>query len=99
MYWKKKQWRQRDKPRAEKRADAGPVGDRRQAIAHFECGNVMISANKNNAAVEVKPSEQEKILIITDRRELQAIVDRKRTELEHEKIMSDAAAVAKGRRS
>jgi hypothetical protein len=55
----------------------------------------MISANKNNVTVEVKPSEKEKELITTDRRELQAIADKKRAALEHEKLMSDAAAVAR----
>ena len=54
----------------------------------------MISANKNNIAVEVIPSEREKELITTDRRELQAIADRKRAALEHDRLMADAAAVA-----
>jgi len=67
----------------------------RQAIVHFERGSAMISANKNNVAIEVKPSEKEKELITTDRRELQAIADRKRAALEHEKLISDAAANAK----
>ena len=55
----------------------------RQAIVHFERGNAMISANKNNVTVEIKPSEKEKLLITTDRRELQAIADRKREEKYH----------------
>ena len=70
----------------------------RQAIVHFERGNAMISANKNNIAVEVLPSEREKELITTDRRELQAIADRKRAALEHDRLMADAAAVAKKRK-
>jgi len=52
----------------------------RQAIIHFERGNAMISANKNNVTVEVKASPKELELITTDRRELQAIADRKREE-------------------
>ncbi|MCL2392667.1 MAG: TraM recognition domain-containing protein, partial [Oscillospiraceae bacterium] len=70
----------------------------RQAIVHFERGNAMISANKNNVAVEVKPSEKEKELITTDRRELQAIADRKRAAIEHDRLMADAAMIAKKRR-
>ena len=70
----------------------------RQAIVHFERGNAMISANKNNVTVEVKPSEKEKELITTDRRELQAIADRKRAAIEHEQLMNEAAAVAKKRK-
>ena len=52
----------------------------RQAIVHFERGNAMISANKNNVAVEIRPSEAEKALVTTDRRELQAIAERKKEE-------------------
>ena len=52
----------------------------RQAIVHFERGNAMISANKNNVTVEIKPSEKEKELITTDRRELQAIAERKKNQ-------------------
>jgi hypothetical protein len=70
----------------------------RQAIVHFERGNAMISANKNNVAVEVKPSEKEKELITTDRRELQAIADRKRAAIEHDRLMADAAEAARKRR-
>ena len=69
----------------------------RQAIIHFERGTAMICANKNHVVVEIKPSEKEKELITTDRRELQAIADRKRAAIEHEKLMSDAVAVAKKR--
>jgi len=69
----------------------------RQAIVHFERGNAMISANKNNVAVEIKASQREKILITTDRRELQAIADRKKADLEHEALMTEAAAIAKKR--
>lgn len=67
----------------------------RQAIVHFERGNAMISANKNNVAVEVKPSEKEKELITTDRRELQAIAERKRATIEHDRLMADVVAVAR----
>ena len=67
----------------------------RQAIIHFERGNAMISANKNNVMVEVKPSRKELELITTDRRELQAIADRKRAAIEHEQLMAEAAALAK----
>jgi len=66
----------------------------RQAIIHFERGNAMISANKNNVVVEVKPSEKEKELITTDRRELQVIADRKREALEQEKFISSVTADA-----
>jgi len=69
----------------------------RQAIVHFERGNAMISTNKNNVTVEVKASEKEKELITTDRRELQAIADRKRQVLEHQQLMEEAAAVAEKR--
>jgi len=58
----------------------------------------MISANKNNVAVEVKPSGKELELITTDRRELQAIANRKRAALEHEALMTEAAAVARKRK-
>ena len=61
----------------------------RLAIVKFRRGEAMISANKNNVAVEVKPSEKEKELITTDRRELQAIADQKRIAIEHEKLMME----------
>ena len=69
----------------------------RQAIVHFERGSAMISANKNNVVVNIKPSEKEKELITTDRRELQAIADRKRAVVEHDRLMADAAEIAKKR--
>ena len=59
----------------------------RQAIVHFERGTAMICANKNHVIVEVKPSEKEKELITTDRRELQAIADRKRAAIEQDRLM------------
>lgn len=46
-------------------------------ITHFERGNALISTNNNNIAVEIKCSQLEKELITTDRRELQAILERK----------------------
>ena len=46
-------------------------------ITHFERGNALISTNNNNIAVEIKCSQMEKELITTDRRELQAILERK----------------------
>jgi len=67
----------------------------RQAIIHFERGQAMISANKSNVVVEVKPSRKELELITTDRRELQAIADRKRAAIEHEELMAAAAAVSR----
>ena len=67
----------------------------RQAIVHFERGNAMISTNKNNVTVEVRASTKETELITTDRRELQAIADRRRAEKENEKLMKEAAAMAK----
>jgi hypothetical protein len=63
----------------------------RQAIVHFERGNAMISTNKNNVTVEIKPSEREKELITTDRRELQAIAERKRAAIEQEEFMKAVA--------
>ena len=66
----------------------------RQAIIHFERGNAMISANKNNVTVEVKASELEKQLITTDRRELQAIAHRRKAELDNQKLMEEATAIA-----
>ena len=71
----------------------------RQAIVHFERGTAMICANKNNVTVEIKPSEKEKELITTDRRELQAIAERKRAAIEYDKLMSDAAVAAKKRQA
>jgi len=65
----------------------------RQAIIHFERGNAMISANKNNVTVEVKPSAKELELITTDRRELQAIAERRKVALEHERLMVEAVGV------
>jgi len=69
----------------------------RQAIVHFERGNAMISANKSNVAVKISPSTKELELLTTDRRELQAIAERKKAALEHEKLMADAAAVARAK--
>ena len=46
-------------------------------ITHFERGSALISTNNNNIAVEIKCSQLEKELITTDRRELQAILERK----------------------
>lgn len=46
-------------------------------ITHFERGNALISTNNNNIAVEIKCSQMEKELITTDRRELQALLERK----------------------
>ena len=46
-------------------------------VTHFERGNALISTNNNNIAVEIKCSQLEKELITTDRRELQAILERK----------------------
>ncbi|MCL2620175.1 MAG: ATP-binding protein [Defluviitaleaceae bacterium] len=66
----------------------------RQAIIHFERGSAMISANKNNVVVDVKASEQELALLTTDRRELQAIAERRRAKLEYENLMMEAAKVA-----
>ena len=53
----------------------------------------MISANKNNVTVEVKPSAKELELITTDRRELQAIAERRKVALEHERLMVEAVGV------
>lgn len=47
-------------------------------ITHFERGNGLISTNSNNITVEFKASQLEKELITTDRKELQALVDRAR---------------------
>ena len=46
-------------------------------ITHFERGSALISTNNNNIAVEIKCSQMEKELITTDRRELQALLERK----------------------
>lgn len=46
-------------------------------ITHFDRGNALISANNNHVAVEIKCSQLEKELITTDRRELQALLERK----------------------
>ena len=46
-------------------------------ITHFERGSALISTNNNNIAVEIKCSRMEKELITTDRRELQALLERK----------------------
>lgn len=46
-------------------------------ITHFERGSALISTNNNNIAVEIKCSQLEKELITTDRRELQAILERR----------------------
>jgi len=67
----------------------------RQEIVHFERGNAMISANKNNVTVEVRASELEKALITTDRKELEAIATRRAAEKEHEQLMADAEAISK----
>ena len=69
----------------------------RHAIEHFERGSAMISANKNNVAIEIMPSPQEKELITTDRKELEAIANRRRAELEHQQLMEDATSVASKR--
>lgn len=45
-------------------------------ITHFERGNGLISTNNNNVTVEVKCSQFEKELITTDRRELQALLEK-----------------------
>jgi len=70
----------------------------RQAIVHFERGNAMISANKNNVAVGIISSKQELALITTDRQELQAIAERKKAAIEHEKLMAEVLEVAKGKK-
>ncbi|MCM1489186.1 MAG: PrgI family protein, partial [Firmicutes bacterium] len=48
-------------------------------ITHFERGNGLISTNNNNVTVEFKCSDLEKSLITTDRRELQELIEQKRT--------------------
>ena len=50
-------------------------------ITHFERGNALISTNNNNIAVEIKCSQLEKELITTDRRELQALLERKEKQM------------------
>ena len=45
-------------------------------ITHFERGSGLISTNNNNVTVEIKCSQMEKELITTDRRELQALLNR-----------------------
>jgi len=66
----------------------------RQAIVHFERGNAMISTNKNNVTVQIRASSKETQLITTDRRELQAIADKRKQELEHEQLMAEAEAIS-----
>lgn len=46
-------------------------------ITHFERGNGLISTNNNNVTVEIKSSQFEKELITTDRRELQALLEKR----------------------
>ena len=48
-------------------------------ITHFERGNGLISTNNNNVTVEFKCSDLEKSLITTDRRELQELIEKKKT--------------------
>ncbi len=48
-------------------------------ITHFERGSGLISTNNNNVTVEFRCSELEKNLITTDRRELQELVQRRRS--------------------
>lgn len=48
-------------------------------ITHFERGNGLISTNNNNISVEFKCSQLEKSLITTDRRELQDLLQRKKS--------------------
>lgn len=48
-------------------------------ITHFERGNGLISTNNNNVTVEFKCSDLEKSLITTDRRELQELIEQKKT--------------------
>ena len=50
-------------------------------ITHFERGNALISTNNNNISVEIKCSQLEKELITTDRRELQALLERKEKQM------------------
>jgi len=66
----------------------------RQAITHFQRGQAMISANKNNVAIQVKPSGKEKELITTDRAELKAIAEKKQAEIEHRNLLREASAAA-----
>ena len=47
-------------------------------ITHFERGSGLISTNSNNVTVDFRASDLEKEIITTDRAELQAILDRKR---------------------
>ncbi len=51
-------------------------------ITHFERGNGLISTNNNNITVEFRCSDLEKSLITTDRRELQEIVERKKSAIQ-----------------
>lgn len=48
-------------------------------ITHFERGNGLISTNNNNITVEFRCSDLEKSLITTDRRELQELVEQKKS--------------------
>lgn len=48
-------------------------------ITHFERGNGLISTNNNNITVEFRCSDLEKRLITTDRRELQELVEQKKS--------------------
>lgn len=48
-------------------------------ITHFERGNGLISTNNNNITVEFRCSDLEKSLITTDRRELQQLIEQKKT--------------------
>ena len=50
----------------------------RHAITTFQRGEALISTGKNKVTVSIRASELEKELITTDRRELIAIVERKR---------------------
>jgi len=65
----------------------------RQEIVHFERGNALISANKNNIAVEVRASEKEKELITTDRKELEAIANRRAEERDQAQLLADVEAI------
>jgi type IV secretory pathway VirB4 component len=51
-----------------------------QNIVKFQRGNGLISTNNNNVLVSFKASELERLLITTDRAELEAIVKKRQTE-------------------
>ena len=49
-------------------------------ITHFERGSGLICTNNNNVTVEIKCSQLEKELITSDRRELQELLNRNKTQ-------------------